>query len=158
MSTLAQTEQASRGAIDPLGIAPRLVMTACAIGGATILGVAAWLEPALGGIGTHTQLGISPCTWPSLVGVPCPSCGMTTAFACAADGNFVDSLRAQPAGFLLAVVTATMTIACTYAAVTGSRLVSAMSGAIGSWGWWIFGGVILGSWGYKIAAMQGALV
>ena len=135
----------------------RCAMGAVTVAGSALLGIAAWLTPSAEGFGTHTQLGIAPCSWPATVGIPCPSCGMTTAFACAADGRFVDSLRAQPAGFLLAVATAGLTVACAYAALTGSRLVSALGDSMGAWGWWIVGGILLASWAYKIAAVNGVL-
>lgn len=82
---------------------------------------------------------------------------MTTAFACAADGRILDAIHAQPAGFLLAVATAGAAIACGYSALTGSRLVGALMEAIPARGWWIFGGMLLASWGYKAAVMRGLL-
>lgn len=79
----------------------RLVVAALSLCAITLLSVAAWLQPASAGMGTHTQLGIPACSWPATIGLPCPSCGMTTAFALAADGRFFDSFRAQPIGFCL---------------------------------------------------------
>jgi hypothetical protein len=39
-----------------------------------------------------------------LFGISCPSCGLTTSVSHFARGQFVESLRANPAGFLLALV------------------------------------------------------
>lgn len=37
------------------------------------------LDPDPRGFGTHEQLGMSACSWPDGLGVPCPTCGCTTA-------------------------------------------------------------------------------
>jgi Protein of unknown function (DUF2752) len=67
-----------------------------------VLATARWLEPNPKGFGTHTQLGLPPCHFAQITGHPCPSCGMTTAFAWAARGRFDRSWEANPAGALLA--------------------------------------------------------
>ncbi len=54
---------------------------------------------------THRQLGLPPCTFKALTGMPCPSCGMTTAFALLIRGDLGNSLRANAAGTFLGVVT-----------------------------------------------------
>ena len=135
----------------------RLVVAALSLCAITLLSVAAWLQPASAGMGTHTQLGIPACSWPATVGLPCPSCGMTTAFALAADGRFLDSLRAQPMGFLLAIVTAGFAVVSSYAALTGSRMLSAITDKIGGRFWWFFGAAILLSWGYKMLTFGGLI-
>jgi hypothetical protein len=87
-----------------------------------VLGVAAWLDPSPAGHGTHTQLGMAPCGLLLTTGVPCMTCGMTTAFAHAADGNLVASFRTQPAGALLAIVAAMTALLSGWALWTGSSL------------------------------------
>jgi hypothetical protein len=52
---------------------------------------------------THTQLGLQPCTMAQVLGIPCPSCGMTTSFALLMRGDVVHSLQANCVGTLLAV-------------------------------------------------------
>lgn len=66
-----------------------------------LLGVARRLEPDPRGYGTHTQLGLGPCAFATVTGRPCPSCGMTTAFAWFARGFPVQAWRSSPAGCLL---------------------------------------------------------
>ena len=66
-----------------------LVVAFCA----GVLLLAAWMEPSSRGLGTHLQLGLAPCGWVAYGGIPCPSCGMTTAFAHATDGNLLGALR-----------------------------------------------------------------
>jgi hypothetical protein len=69
---------------------------------AVVLVLARWLEPDPRGYGTHQQLGLPPCHFASVTGRPCPSCGMTTAFAWAARGRFDRAWKANPTGSLLA--------------------------------------------------------
>jgi hypothetical protein len=68
-----------------------------------LIGVGAWLKPNPSGIGTHQQFGLPPCTMVLAVGYPCPTCGMTTAFAHAVRGRFLQSFHAHPAGFAFAL-------------------------------------------------------
>ncbi len=51
---------------------------------------------------THTQLGLQRCTLEEKLGVPCPSCGMTTSFSLLLHGDLLNSLRANWVGTLLA--------------------------------------------------------
>jgi hypothetical protein len=81
----------------------RWAMLFGAIGLAAGFAVARWLEPDPRGYGTHTQLGLYPCLFHQVTGQPCPSCGMTTAFAWFVRGRFDRSWRANPAGSLLAL-------------------------------------------------------
>jgi Protein of unknown function (DUF2752) len=53
--------------------------------------------------GTHEQLGLPPCTFKSLTGKLCPSCGMSTSFALLMRGDVINSYRANAVGTLLAV-------------------------------------------------------
>jgi hypothetical protein len=70
---------------------------------------------------THRQLGLPPCTFYWVTGLPCPSCGMTTSFSHLAHGSISDSLRANPAGTLLAVGALTAIPWCLASAVWGRR-------------------------------------
>lgn len=69
-----------------------------------MLAVAASLTPDPKGRGTHRQLGLPPCTMLVLFGRPCPSCGMTTAWAWLVRGQLRESLQANAGGTLLAAL------------------------------------------------------
>ena len=79
-----------------------------------LVAVAALLVPEPSGVGTHTQLHLPPCGVWLVFGKPCPSCGMTTAFAWMAKGHWVRGFRTQPAG--------------------GAVFLAAL-------GWWVYAGV-----------------
>jgi hypothetical protein len=86
-----------------LTVPARLVLAA---GGATLiamLAVALWLRPSPLGRGTHEQLGLPPCTFVVVLGRPCPSCGMTTAWARVVRGQLVPALQANVGGTILAL-------------------------------------------------------
>lgn len=89
-----------------------------------MLAVARRLEPSATGIGTHQQLlkGTPPCTMVVLIGYPCPTCGMTTAFAHGVRGQWLRSFHAQPAGFLLFLATLTAVGISLSVLVTGRTL------------------------------------
>lgn len=70
-----------------------------------ILCCAARLVPDPRGYGTHEQLGMAPCWFLQKFAIPCPSCGMTTAFALAMQGEFRSATAANAGGVLLAATT-----------------------------------------------------
>jgi len=92
-----------------------LVLLAC-LG---ILGLAAWLEPDPRGYGTHQQLGFGKCGMLVTTGLPCPTCGMTTAFAYTVRGRLFQAFLAQPAGLLLALGTAICALGAIWVLVAG---------------------------------------
>lgn len=121
-----------------------------ALGCLTLLSVAAWLHPNPLGTGTHCALNLPPCLWESNLDWPCPTCGMTTAFAHAANGNFIKSFLVQPMGFLLAIATAMTFWIAAYIAVTGSIVGRLLLMLWRPWFVWCLGGITLAAWLYKI--------
>jgi len=69
-----------------------------------LVGVATTLVPDPRGFGTHVQLGLRPCGFATVTGRPCPTCGMTTAFAWFVRGSIDRSWKANPTGALFALV------------------------------------------------------
>jgi hypothetical protein len=146
IAALAPAEVARRRA------AAALVLVATA----SLLGVAWWLEPSKQGFGTHQALGLPACSWPARFGVPCPSCGMTTAFALAAKGRLVASFIAQPMGCLLALGAGMALVASAWTLLTGRTVLPVFERLWNARTAWILGVIALLAWGYKIAAMRGA--
>jgi len=140
--TVMSTDRAARG--------ERALALLVCIGCLSILAVAAWLEPSGDGAGTHTQLGLPPCGWASRLGRPCPTCGMTTAFAYVADGDLVHAFVAQPAGFVLALGTAAGFWGSLHIAVTGSRLGRIGARMLRPWWLWSAAGMVAAAWVYKL--------
>jgi hypothetical protein len=135
----------------------RLIAAVVALVCAGVLAVATQLTPASAGLGTHEQLMLPPCGWIAIMDTPCPTCGMTTSFAYAADGRLLAALRAQPLGCLLAVATAMTLIIATYIAITGSpitrylvRLWTPRSG-------WYLAGLVIAAWTFKVLSHRGVL-
>jgi len=117
---------------------------------AAVLVTAAWLTPAKEGMGTHEALGLPPCSLVVTSGLPCPTCGMTTAYAHAMRGQFVSAFIAQPMGLVLWAGTWLMAIYGALVAMRGrglwinwDRLAPRLMLALGI-------GMMLG-WGFKIA-------
>jgi hypothetical protein len=89
---------------DRSGLA-RIVALLVFLGCAGLIGLAYWLKPDPSGVGSHEQLGFPPCTMMTLTGYPCPTCGMSTAFAHTVRGELLSAFKTQPAGFALALAT-----------------------------------------------------
>lgn len=136
-------------------IRPRVVALSVAMVCALWLGVAAWLTPSEAGHGTHTQLGMPPCAWAVALDAPCATCGMTTAFAYAAEGRILTSAHTQPFGMLLAVAASVVFWAGLYQGLTGARLDS-IAGRLFRGRVLIGMGVLfLAAWGYKLMTWNG---
>jgi hypothetical protein len=91
-----------------LGLWTRGALVVVALGLVAVFAIAIWLDPydAEGHprrMETHRQLGMPPCTFYTMTGLPCPSCGMTTSFALLVHGDVINSLRANAVGTLLAL-------------------------------------------------------
>lgn len=76
----------------------RAAWLALALSGTSVLILARALEPDPRGFGTHLALGLPPCGFLAWLGVACPTCGLTTAFAQLARFELMASLRAHPLG------------------------------------------------------------
>ncbi len=83
-------------------IALRITAVAMTLLPITALAVAGRLEPDSRGLGTHQQLGLPPCSMRALLGIRCPSCGMTTSWAYFTRGQWQRSFQTNAGGFLLA--------------------------------------------------------
>ncbi len=130
----------------------RLAHAAVAAGLAVTLMLAWFLTPDARGMGTHEQLLLLPCNFYRLTELPCPFCGMTTAFALMARGQVAQALLAQPigaAGFVACVLLLPVAIG---AAVTGKDALRHFTGLL----WnarlsWVIVGMLGAAWVFKIA-------
>jgi len=97
-----------------------------------IIGVSRWLVPSPDGTGTHTQLHLPPCGFKVLTGLPCPSCGMTTSFACMAHLQIARGFSAQPFGAALFLAVVAAVLASLYSAVFNKSL-AAIASRVFTW-------------------------
>jgi len=150
------TARVSSNSIDPrLSISQRLLAAGLAIGMGTVLGIAAWISPDDAGHGTHEQIGLPACSWAIQFDAPCMTCGMTTAFAHAAEGDVLGSLLTQPMGMLLAVGTAVGFWFALYVAVTGSRAGVMAGHLLRPKSLYVMAGLAGAAWIYKFVTWQG---
>ena len=84
--------------------------------------LAAWhLQPEGLPLGAETQLSLPVCALQERTGYPCPTCGMTTAWAQAVRGNLLEAFRANMAAAVLALGSALGALAGLGIAVGGRR-------------------------------------
>lgn len=122
-----------------------------------VLITASVLRPAEAGVGTHTQLGLPACGWMLAAGYPCPTCGMTTSFAAAANAQPVRALLAQPFGAVLALLTSAFFWGALHVAIFGSKLGRVLESWLRPRALWVVLAVFLLAWAYKVLAVRGAI-
>jgi hypothetical protein len=82
----------------PFGLLDHLLYGLGWLGFLAVVLVAGALKPDPSGLGTHTELHLPPCGFYLVFHKPCPSCGMTTAFALVMHGKPLQAFHTQPAG------------------------------------------------------------
>jgi len=134
--------------------ANRLVAGVIALVSSAPLVFAALLTPSKAGMGTHMQLGLPDCGFKVVTGLPCATCGCTTAFAHAADGALLTSFLTQPFGAVLALTLAMLTLVSLWSLWSGMSL-GPIGGVIASKramiGWAV---LLLAAWAYKAGAVM----
>ena len=130
------------------GLRDRLIGAAIAAIALAPLLTAAGLTPDPSGHGTHLQLGMAPCGFLAASGLPCATCGMTTSFAHAANGDLLGAAAVQPAGALLALLCAVAAIVGGYAAVTGLAVTRLLGPLVRGRVVLAAIAVLLAAWGY----------
>jgi hypothetical protein len=129
----------------------RLYAIGVAAGMAAMLITAGRLSPGHQHMGVHQQLGLLPCGFVTMTGLPCPTCGMTTAFAHAAHGHLLEAMRSQLAGFVLAAATLVIGLAAATAVVIGRYpAVNWYRVNPTRFVWWVIV-LLVAAWGLKIA-------
>jgi hypothetical protein len=132
-------------------LARRLAGAGVALAAASPLVIGAMLAPDGAGHGTHTQLGLPACGWVAAFDRPCPTCGMTTAFAHAARGDLLEAFTSQPMGLLLALGAAGVFWGGVHTLATGVRLGGLVSRLLSARALWAAAGIAGLAWAYKLA-------
>jgi len=144
---------AARSAASPARAtrAERVLAGLAALSCLAVLVVAAILNPTEAGHGTHTQLGMPACAWAVRFNIPCPTCGMTTSFAHAAEARWSQAWVTQPAGAIMALGAAIAFWAGLHVALFGSRLSVPAGTMLRRRVVWAGVAIALAAWGYKVA-------
>tara|TARA_B100001750_G_C15288900_1_gene486291 strand:- start:90 stop:527 length:438 start_codon:yes stop_codon:yes gene_type:complete len=122
-----------------------------------LLSISFWLTPSSSGLGTHHDLGLPQCGWIVAANLPCPTCGMTTAYAYTVRGKFISAFFAQPLGLVLALMTAIIGVFAVITACTG-RSFALVYYRFSTLKYFILVCVLaLLSWGFKILIHRGIL-
>ena len=127
-----------------------MVLAIAAIGLMLLLAAAAALRPDSRGHGTHEQLGLPPCTFLLLFGRPCPSCGMTTAWAWLVRGQVTDAFRVNAGGALLGMLAMVGAVGLMLSALGGRRLAWRPDGMRVTWAAVVVLLVTLVQWGWRL--------
>ena len=149
MCDQSQPSQTQQSAVRRATRSERIAAAFLALGCLSVLFIAAWLHADPDGHGTHTQLGLSECGWAAYFDAPCATCGMTTSFTHAADGQWATAISTQPFGAALALIAATLFWGGLHTAATGSRLGTAAGPLLSSRLLTIAVGMFLIAWAYK---------
>jgi hypothetical protein len=116
----------------------------------------AWITPDPAGHGSHTQLGLMPCGFLIATGQPCPTCGMTTAFAHATQGELGTAAVTQPGGLLLCLLAAVGVWIGLHSAVFASRAVEASLGVLRARPLILLAVLLAAAWVYKLVTWPAA--
>jgi hypothetical protein len=111
----------------------RLLLALIGIGLTALLLIAMRLHPDARHYGTHQQLGLPPCSFYYAFGIPCPTCGMTTAWAFLMRGEILASLHANAGGTLLAMLAIVVAPWSLLTAIRGRHFAWTPSGRAIAW-------------------------
>lgn len=134
----------------------RLVWLILLVGSGAAIATGWHLKPDPRGHSTHEQLGLTPCGFYLTTGLPCPTCGATTAFAWVIHGHPWMGLKTHPFGAISAFATVALLgmslVGIVTAGVPAIRLSRRSSFGLAL----AIMTLILGSWLYKLVVMTAA--
>lgn len=107
------------GASVPVSAFNRMIWGLAGLACGAVLVTAAMIHPDPRGFGTHEALGMRSCGFILMSGLPCPTCGMTTAYSQMMHGRPLAAFVAQPAGFVLCLGTMVGAVLCLRIAILG---------------------------------------
>jgi hypothetical protein len=107
------------------------------------------VHPDARGYNTHVQLGMAPCGWPQQYGIPCPTCGVTTAACHVVHGHWLQAVITQPFGAALAIAGLASSVFCLWSLLRGRSVMDVVGRA--PYARLVLGGalLLLLSWLYK---------
>jgi hypothetical protein len=108
--------------LHPQTLGTRLTWLVLGVGATLVVGISRWLTPSATGLGTHQQLGLPACGFHAWTGLPCPGCGLTTAFAHMARGHWHAAFDAHWLGPLLFALTVLVIPAAGWAAIRATSV------------------------------------
>ncbi len=114
-----EEETAQAQEVAPLDAKGRACHALVILAIAMVFLVGSRLEPNPAGRETHVQLGLPRCAFLSITGMPCPTCGVTTAITHLAHGDIETSVRTQPFGTMLGLLSIALTLPVGYDVWTG---------------------------------------
>ena len=129
----------------------RVLLIVSAAGLLLLLAVAALIEPDRRGFGTHERFGLPPCSVRVLFGIRCPTCGMTTAWACLVRGRLTAALTANVGGTLLGMLAVVSLPWLLASAARGHWLVWVPNSTVVAW---VASAILLATlidWGFRLA-------
>ena len=129
-------------------------MALTALGLLCLFLLARLLTPDPRSIGTHEQVGLPPCATLVLFHIPCPFCGMTTAFSLMAHGRITEAFLAQPAGAIAALACLAAFLLASVFALSGWWLPSLVRGAPPRILTYASVALLLVAWIYKILTFR----
>ena len=117
--------------------------------GIAVVVLLARVDPDPRGHGTHELLGLPPCGWPERYGMPCPTCGVTTAACHLVHFSPWRAVVTQPFGAALAAL-GLLVLATALADLARGRSFLARAYTL-PLSRWLLGGtaLLLLSWWYK---------
>ena len=115
----------------------------------------AGLDPDPRGLGTHEQLGMTPCSWPATLGMPCPTCGCTTAAVLLIHLSPWRALVTQPFGAGLAAGGIAFAVLALLCLVRGESFVERIAMLPYGTLTLVAIALLLGSWFYKYLTWSG---
>jgi len=113
------------------------------------------VQPDGRGHGTHEQFGMAPCGWPEVYGIPCPTCGCTTAATQVVHGDLIGAVVTQPFGAAIAMLGLLAGAHALYCLIRGRSFVDAL---VRLPFWRIVAAMFLllwAAWGYKYLVWEG---
>jgi hypothetical protein len=136
-----------------LDTSQRVMGAVVALGCGFVLLVARLLTPDPRGVGTHQQLGLPPCFTLTALHIPCPFCGMTTAFSLMAHGRVAQAFVTQPAGALAFVLAGVAAAAGVWASSTARLPIPSNPDRWQRRTLVLGAALIIGAWLYKVLSV-----